>query len=347
MPGPGPGHGRQEAVLGALRLGHVEPADDPERRVGDDPALDLRGGLLGADEDDPEAPPALGDVEQDLLDRAPALARGVPVELVEDEEVERLAAAHPLLVLEEALDHHPGHEPLRPVVEVVDVDDRDLVRLPVDPVASGILGGRAPDEVADPMAGGLEPALEGGDRALGQPAAPAGIVVVELERDRVAQLLERADPDAVEADRGRCLGIVLAPAVEERLDPGDEVGDLGPLVVALGEQEAQVALADELADRPVVGGHALGPALDLGDRGAAGSTGATRARGAGSRRGPQPDRRERPDRQPEPLVLGPGLRSSSRAFGRSSQSRSSPLTLNTSAFVFVAYAPRASEWNRA
>ena len=60
----------QEAVLGALGLGRVEPADDADGRVRDDPALDLARGLLGADEDHAEAAAALGDVEQHLLDRA-------------------------------------------------------------------------------------------------------------------------------------------------------------------------------------------------------------------------------------------------------------------------------------
>ena len=60
--------------------------------------------------------------------------------------------------------------------------------------AAGSSAARPPDQVADPVAGGLEPALERRDRALRQPAAPAGVVVVELERDRVAQVLERLDP---------------------------------------------------------------------------------------------------------------------------------------------------------
>ena len=60
---------------GALRLGRVEPARDADRRVRDDAALDLARGLLRADEDDAERAAALGDVEQDLLDRRVALAR--------------------------------------------------------------------------------------------------------------------------------------------------------------------------------------------------------------------------------------------------------------------------------
>ena len=45
---------RQEAVLGALGLGGVEPSGDLDGAVGEDAALDLAGGLLRADEDDAE-----------------------------------------------------------------------------------------------------------------------------------------------------------------------------------------------------------------------------------------------------------------------------------------------------
>src|SRR5581483_6011057 len=138
-------HRRKEPVLAPLRLRGVEPPHHPERAVRDDPALHLARGLLGADQDHPERAPALGHIEEHLLDRAPALARGVAVQLVEHEEREWLATAHPLLVLEQPLDHDAGDESLGPVVEVVDVDDGDLGGLPVDPVALGVLGPPAPD----------------------------------------------------------------------------------------------------------------------------------------------------------------------------------------------------------
>ena len=51
--------------------------------------LDLARGLLRADQDDAERAAALGDVEQDLLDRASTLARRVLVELVEHDEQQR------------------------------------------------------------------------------------------------------------------------------------------------------------------------------------------------------------------------------------------------------------------
>ena len=65
----------------------VEPSGDPDGTVGQDPPLDVAGGLVGANADDAEGAAALGDVEEDLLDRAVALARRVLVELVEDEHI--------------------------------------------------------------------------------------------------------------------------------------------------------------------------------------------------------------------------------------------------------------------
>src|SRR5436190_11139322 len=76
----------QEAVLGPHRFGGVEPAGDPQRRVGDDPTLDLAGCLLGADQDHAEAATPLGHVEEDLLDRRAAVAGCVLVELVVPDE---------------------------------------------------------------------------------------------------------------------------------------------------------------------------------------------------------------------------------------------------------------------
>ena len=67
---PGAVDGREEPVLGAVGLGRVEAAGHADGRVGDDAALDLAGRLLGADQDDPQRPPTLGHVQEDLLDRA-------------------------------------------------------------------------------------------------------------------------------------------------------------------------------------------------------------------------------------------------------------------------------------
>ena len=47
--------GGRKPYSGRAGLGRVEPADDPDRRVGDDPPLHLAGGLLGADQDDARA----------------------------------------------------------------------------------------------------------------------------------------------------------------------------------------------------------------------------------------------------------------------------------------------------
>src|SRR4051812_11954579 len=107
----------QEAVFGAHRFGGVEPAGDPQRRVGDDATLDLAGCLLGADQDHAEAATPLGHVQQDLLDRRAAFAWRVLVQLVEHHERERPGGAALLLVLERLLQGDAHDEALGPVVQ--------------------------------------------------------------------------------------------------------------------------------------------------------------------------------------------------------------------------------------
>ena len=139
----------QEPVLAPAGLGGVEPADDPDRRVGDDAALDLARRLLRADQDDAEGPAPLGHVEQDLLDRARAFAGRVLVELVEHDELQRAGPCPARsLSLERLAQHDADDEPLGPVVEVVQVDHRDLVRSKSTRWRSGS-GDVGPDEVLE------------------------------------------------------------------------------------------------------------------------------------------------------------------------------------------------------
>ena len=78
----------KEAIFAPTSFGCVEPADDSDRRVGDDATLDLARRLLRTDENDSERTTSLGDVEQYLLDRTGTLARGVLVQLVEYDELQ-------------------------------------------------------------------------------------------------------------------------------------------------------------------------------------------------------------------------------------------------------------------
>ena len=140
---------RQEAVLAALRLRGVEPADDTVRGVGDDAPLDLARGLLGADEDHAEASSAFGDIEHDLLDRTPALAGCVFVQLIEHDERERIAAAEFVLLGQELLEDDADDEALGGVVEAFDIYDVELALLPIEAVL--LLLSRV--EAADEMTG--------------------------------------------------------------------------------------------------------------------------------------------------------------------------------------------------
>src|SRR5262249_24999368 len=74
--------GRQVPVLRTHRLGGIQPPGHSDRAVGQYSPFDLARGLLGADQDDSKRAAALGQVKQDLLDRAVALQRRVLVELV-------------------------------------------------------------------------------------------------------------------------------------------------------------------------------------------------------------------------------------------------------------------------
>ena len=129
---------RQEAVLGPRRLGRIEAADDADRRVGDDAPLDLARGLLRADQHDAERAAALGDVEEDLLDRRLAVARRVLVQLVEHDEQQRLGRPGLLLAVERAAQRDADDEALGAVGEVVQVDDRDLRVVGLDAVARAL-----------------------------------------------------------------------------------------------------------------------------------------------------------------------------------------------------------------
>jgi hypothetical protein len=117
-----PLRGRQVPVLGPFGLGGIEPAGDADRAVGHDAPLHLAGRLLGPDQDHAQRPAALGDIQQELLDRAVALARRVLVQLVQHDEHQRARGALPFLARELAAQRDADREPLRPFGQVVQVD---------------------------------------------------------------------------------------------------------------------------------------------------------------------------------------------------------------------------------
>ena len=154
-----------------------------------------------------------------------------------------------LLGLEQLLDDDADDEPLGAVVEVVDVDHADLVRLPVDPVRLDVGGVLAADQMPAVKAGAVEPAQERADGALRRcsraswSARPRGgrRSARRARRTSARRSACRADPGS-RTDAGKS-GIVLGVALELLLDAGDEVGDLAALVALLGEQEPQQPVA--------------------------------------------------------------------------------------------------------
>ena len=145
-------------------------------------------------------------------------------------------------------------------MQAVDIDDADLGGLPVDAVALGMFGLPTPYQVADPLPPRVEPALERSHGALGQPAAPRGVLVIQVLVDDLAQLVEVLHRIAGVDDGGLVVWVVLALPVQVGLHPGHQVCDLRSFVLRLGEQEPQVAFSHELPDGPVVGLHAILPA---------------------------------------------------------------------------------------
>ena len=189
--GPGALAGRQEPVLGAAGLGGVQPADHPDAGVGHDPAFHLARRLLGADQDDAQAPAAFGDVQQHVLDRAVALARRVLVELVDHREQQ---AARPGGLLAGGLrgEHHADHEPLRAFPQVVQVDHGDLLIAGGDLTGVPVSGRSARIRLRSGVSEESQPANEGVDGAgPGDRSGPfgAGVVVGEPVDDHVDQVL--------------------------------------------------------------------------------------------------------------------------------------------------------------
>ena len=254
----------------ARRLGGVEPADDPDRRVGDDPPLDLARRLLGADEDDAERPAPLGDVEQDLLDRARPLPRRVLVELVEHDELQRPGLARALLALEGLAQDDADDEALGPVVEVVEVDDGDLGPVEVDGVARSGSGDVGPHEVLHVVDGAVQPADEGVDRARrrwpgrAHWSGPSGSTFSSMSSTS-SRKVRTTWPSMLTPP---------SPAGTRLLEPGGHVVHdhrvLLAVVLGVGEQERQQPLAAELLDRPEERRDALVTRLATSGRGRGG-----------------------------------------------------------------------------
>src|SRR5581483_8829079 len=186
----------EEAELAGL-LG-PDLADHVQGGVAGDVGIDPRRALLGAQQQDAEAAPPAGDVDQQVFDGAAALAGPVLVELVEQDPGAPGVAAV-LVVLPDAGQQGADDEALGGVVEGVDVDDADGVA-----EADGAQPGA--DDGTEAGLGGPQPAHEGLDGGRGHAAHPAGAearrAVDDLVGDELHQLGEVADDDAVGRGQG-------------------------------------------------------------------------------------------------------------------------------------------------
>jgi len=122
-------------VFHACCFSAIEPTDNTEGGVRDHATLDLARGFARRQPGSCRASdPARADVQEDLFDWAPAIARGVAIQLVENEEVQRLASSHLFLVFEQAFDDNARHEAFGAVAQRVNVDHGDLIGFEVDPM---------------------------------------------------------------------------------------------------------------------------------------------------------------------------------------------------------------------
>ena len=124
--GPGALAGRQEAVLRPAGLGGSSRPTTLMRGVATIRRSTSLAVCWAPIRMMPRRPAAFGDVQQHVLDRAVAFARCVLVQLVDHGEQQ---AAGPGRFLAGGLggEHDADHEPLRPLPQVVQVDDGDLL----------------------------------------------------------------------------------------------------------------------------------------------------------------------------------------------------------------------------
>ncbi len=276
----------------------------------------------------PSERPALGHVEQDLLDRRLAVAGRVLVELVEHDEQQRPRLAAAFLVVERTPQRDADDEALGAVVEVVEVDDGDLGG-GVDPVpqtnasaATSARTRRASDRCDD-----------------NKRRTNALIVPMPVDRSGPGPAHHRivvGDVRDRRSRRARDTCAALLPSIRHAPSPagwpsrfergGDVVHDhrvLLAFVFGVGEHEREQLFGRELLDRPEERVHAELAGLRRRE-----------SRCGSSRRG---------GAYTATSANAPGIIPRSRyfcdcsgeslTFSWSRKSRSSPLTLKISAFV--------------
>jgi len=115
-----------------MGFGQVEAADDSKGTISHDSPLDFAGRLLRTDQNYAKTASALRDIEKDFLDRTPALARRVLVQLVENHEDKRASGSSIFLLFEHSSQHYADDESFCSIVKIVNVDDGELTLFPID-----------------------------------------------------------------------------------------------------------------------------------------------------------------------------------------------------------------------
>ena len=210
--------------------------------------------------------------------------------------MQRPGRAGALFGIERTPKQHADHEALGAVVEVVDVDDRDLmIERHRVLVGSGHIGSH---QVLDVARRTVQPAQERVDGAHRDgPAGPRTELAVVGEHtlvDHIDQLVEVTHDLAVEGDGARHRIAVIARRLLQL--GSDVVHDhrvLLTVVFGIGEQERQQQLLAEVVNRPEEAAHS--------ER-ATGDVGSSDTDVVASRRGPHPDAGEPVRRQAERAI---------------------------------------------
>ncbi len=201
------------------------------------------------DEDDPEAPPSLGDVEEYLLDGTESLPRGVLVQLVEDQEQHLVALAGLFLVFERLSNGDTDHEAFRPVVEIVDVDNGHLMARQINLVPPGVRNITA-DQPLDVSHRPHQATHKRVDRARAYGRAGPRVSILfalHLRRDEVGELSE--GPNFFSFDPDPAI-VQFGGAAELGHHVVNHHGVLSPVVLCVRKQKRQEIALAELGDRP-------------------------------------------------------------------------------------------------
>ena len=207
---------------------------------------------MGSDQDHPQRPASLRNVEKHLFDRAGSLTRCVLVQFVEHDHQKLFTLTSFLLLLEGPSEGDADDKPLGPIVEVVQVHHGDLTPIAIDAMTFGI-GDIGSDQPAQMTHRPLQSPNECVDRS-GAHCRPGPLVALifglDPVGDEIGQFPEGPHSHAVDDHSPAVVRLDLAELGHDVVDHG---GVLSTIVLGIREQEGEEILGTELVDAPEEG----------------------------------------------------------------------------------------------